>query len=124
LHMAGWVEHAALPAALASLDVLLNTSDNEGLPVSLIEAMAAGVPIVATRAGGTVSLIEDGVTGRVVRTGNSDAIARATLETLTDRAMRERYASAARGAVHPRYDISTLVGTMEGFYTSLVAGNR
>jgi glycosyltransferase involved in cell wall biosynthesis len=124
LHLLGWRAHAALPSLLADLDLLVNTSDNEGMPTSLIEAMAAGVPVVATRVGGTVSLIVDGVTGRLVTPGEPGELAGAALTLLRDGAMRVSMADAARAAVHPRYDASTLIETMNGFYTSLVEGNR
>ncbi|MGI8422825.1 MAG: glycosyltransferase [Chloroflexota bacterium] len=124
MHFVGWREHGALPAVLADLDVLANTSDNEGMPVSLIEAMAAGVPVVATAAGGTVSVIDDGTSGSLVPPGDPDAVAAACLALLNDPALRRQRVAAARAAVYPRFDAATLVETMARTYTSLVHGNR
>ena len=124
VHFRGWRAHGELPALLAELDVLTNTSDNEGMPVSLIEAMAAGTPVVATAAGGTVSVIDDGVTGSLVPVHDAAAVARACLSALSDHSLHEVRAAAARAAVQARFSIDTLVETMAHTYTSVVQGNR
>ena len=124
VHFLGWRSHGDLPALLGDLDLLTNTSDNEGMPVSLIEALAAGVPVVATAAGGTVSVIEDGVTGTVVPPGDADAVARACLTLLSDPAVRGRRAAAGRESVAAQFDVARLVETMARTYTSVVRGNR
>jgi glycosyltransferase involved in cell wall biosynthesis len=124
VHFLGWRPHSDLAALLAELDVLANTSDNEGMPVSLIEGMAAGVPVVATAAGGTVSLIEDGISGSLVPIGDWEATADMCITLLDDPGLRARRVVAARATVHPQCDVSTLVETMARLYTSLVRGNR
>ena len=124
VHFLGWRAHAELPALLADLDVLANTSDNEGMPVSLIEAMAAGTPVVATAAGGTVSVIEAGVTGSLVPTGDARAVAEACRALIEDPALAAQRAAAGRAAVQSRFSIETLVETMARTYTSVVQGNR
>jgi glycosyltransferase involved in cell wall biosynthesis len=124
VHFLGWRAHRELPALLTDLDVLANTSDNEGMPVSLIEALASGVPVVATAAGGTVSIVEDGLSGSLVPLGDPHAVSRACLTLLGDQALRERRAAAGRAAVHPRFDVGGLVETMARTYTSLAQGNR
>ena len=124
VHFLGWRAHGDLPALLSDLDVLANTSDNEGMPVSLIEAMAAGTPVVATAAGGTVSVIDDGVTGSLVPVGDAAAVARACLAALDDGWARDERTAAARAAVKARFGIESLVETMARTYTSVVQGNR
>jgi len=124
LHLLGWRAHADLPAALADLDVLVNTSDNEGMPVSLIEAMAAGVPVVATAVGGTVSVVEDGMTGVLSPAGDHQALAAGILRLLSDLALRERIVPAAQSAALGSHGLVTLASAMDRFYTSLVSGNR
>ena len=66
---------------LSCADVFLLTSISEGIPLTLIEAMAAGLPVVATRVGGVSEVVEDGETGFLVESGNADGIA-AALSTL------------------------------------------
>ena len=124
LHLLGWRAHSDLPAALADLDVLVNSSDNEGMPVSLIEAMATGVPVVATAVGGTVSVVEHDVTGLLASAGDHQALAAEVLRLLSDQALRERIVPAARRAALGGHGLATLTQTMDHFYTSLVAGNR
>src|SRR5262249_35464804 len=80
----GWPP--GLPRIYPDLDVLVVSSNNEGTPVSAIEAMAARRPVVATRVGGLPDLIIDGKTGRLVPPRDPQALANAVLELLTDRA--------------------------------------
>jgi glycosyltransferase involved in cell wall biosynthesis len=122
VHFLGWRENTALPALYADVDVVALTSDNEGMPVSLIEAMAAGVPVVATAAGGVPAVVRDGVTGLLAPPGDDAAIAGACLRLLQDPALRRRMGEAGRAAVYPQYDLLTLLSRMSGFYTSLVLG--
>jgi glycosyltransferase involved in cell wall biosynthesis len=119
VHFLGW--RADMPALYAGLDLVLLTSDNEGMPSSIIEAMAAGKPVVATDVGGVRSLVSDGETGYLVPSRDADALAEACLRLLGDPAARERMGHAARRAVYPRYDVSTLITTMDGFYSGLLA---
>lgn len=118
VHFLGW--RSDLPKLYSDLDLVLLTSDNEGLPVSLIEAMAAAKPVVATDVGGVRSLVADGQTGLVVPKRNPEALANACVRLLTQPNVRRQMGSAARQTVYPRYHISTLLATMSGCYTSLV----
>jgi len=122
VHFLGWRENATLPSIYADLDVVVNTSDNEGMPVSLIEAMAAGLPVVATDVGSTSSVVEHDRTGFLVTAGDAPAVAASCRRLAQDSELRARMGSAARGAVNPAFDVSTLLETMTGFYTSLVRG--
>lgn len=81
---------------IAASDVLCVSSRTEGLGLVVLEAMAAGVPVVATAAGGVVELIRDGVEGRLVPVGDAGALARGLSELLGDDRLRERMGAAAR----------------------------
>jgi glycosyltransferase involved in cell wall biosynthesis len=122
VHFLGW--RGDMPALYAGLDLVLLTSDNEGMPTSIIEAMAAGKPVVATDVGGVRSLVADGETGFLVPPRDPDALASACLRLLGDPAACERMGAAARRAVYPRFDVSTLLATMERFYSDLVARSQ
>src|SRR5437899_1332375 len=81
------------------------TSDNEGMPVSLMEAAACGVPAVATAVGGVPELVQDGATGLLVPAGDAAALASALERLLLDRSLRERLSLAARGHAEAKFSV-------------------
>jgi glycosyltransferase involved in cell wall biosynthesis len=81
---------------LHALDLFVQSSDYEGTPNAVLEAMAVQIPVVATTAGGTAQLIDDGVHGRLVPPGRPDLLAAAIGTALEDRAAMSRWAAAAR----------------------------
>ena len=103
----------------ASADVVVLTSRNEGSPVSMIEAMAAGRAVVCTDVGGVRDVVTSGKTGILVPCGDADAVARAIDGLLTDPAARERLGAEARRAVFPRYDVSRLLTDITTLYSAL-----
>jgi glycosyltransferase involved in cell wall biosynthesis len=119
VHFLGWRSSDALRAIYADLDLLTLTSDAEGTPVVVIEGMTAGCPVVATDVGGVRSMVRDGETGHLVPPRDPDAWARACLSLLGDPARRQAMGTAARAAVYPKYDVSTLLRTMTDFYLGL-----
>jgi glycosyltransferase involved in cell wall biosynthesis len=104
----------------ADLDIVVLSSLNEGTPVCLLEAMAAGKAIVATDVGGVPDLVEDGRTGLLVPPKSSLALARAIIHYLQNPELRERIGSYGRDSVYPKYDISTLVANTKSFYLELM----
>jgi glycosyltransferase involved in cell wall biosynthesis len=81
VHMLGFRDD--IVDVMQSLDVFLITSATEGLGTIVLEAFAAGVPVVATRAGGIPEMVEDGVTGLLAPIGDAQALANATMSILT-----------------------------------------
>lgn len=114
----GW--RADLPTVLAALDVVTLSSLNEGSPVSLIEAMAAGRPVLATAVGGVPDVITADATGLLVPPRDPSAFAAAIIRLARDRALRERLGAAAVASVYPRYDATRLVGDIERLYLELL----
>lgn len=102
------------------LDVVVLSSVNEGTPVSVIEAMAAGRPVVATRVGGVPDVIEDGVNGLLVPPKDASALADAVVSLLREPARGQQLGSAARQAVYPRFSIVRLVQDIEALYLTLL----
>ena len=100
----------------ADLDVVALTSRNEGSPVALIEALAAGRPVVATAVGGVPEVVINGDTGVTVPVADSRALAHAVLTLLADRPLAERLGAAGRRHVYPRYDSSRLVDDVRDLY--------
>jgi glycosyltransferase involved in cell wall biosynthesis len=84
---------------LAAADVLVLPSRSEGLPLIVVEAMAANTPVVATAVGGVPELIDDGTTGLLVPAGDPQALADALARALGDVELRRRLATAAREVV-------------------------
>lgn len=110
----GWRQD--LDVIMADLDVALLTSRNEGTPVALIEAAAAGVPAVATRVGGVPAVVEDGVTGLLAPAGDADALADSVLALLRDPARRRGMGTAARERVRERFSAERLLRDIERLY--------
>jgi len=90
--------------------------------VALIEAMAAGVPVVSTDVGGVGDLVVHGETGWLVPPGDPPALARAIQGLLADPALRARLAVAARTAALSRHDVKGLIHRMETLYATVMAG--
>ena len=112
-----------LVAIYCASDVVALTSDNEGTPVSLIEAQAAGVPVVTTDVGGARDVVEDGVTGRVLDPGDESGMADAIAEILDDPALASRFSVAGRTHSLSRFTLARLVRDIDDLYTRLLAEN-
>ena len=102
----------------AAADLVMLTSDNEGMPVSLIEAALAGVPAVATRVGSVAEVVQDGVTGLVVEPTVED-LTRAALTLLQDPALCHKMGRKARSVATERFSDQRLVRDIEDLYTSI-----
>jgi glycosyltransferase involved in cell wall biosynthesis len=98
-------ERHDVPRLLAAADVFVLASRSEGHPVSVLEAMAAGLPVVASRVGGVPEQVVDGETGLLVDPGDPEPLA-AALERLTDDpALRRRLGAAGRARAEERFDL-------------------
>ncbi len=118
--LAGW--RRDVPSLMREFDLLLHTSRWEGLPRVFPEAMATGLPIVATRVDGAPEAVEDGVTGFLVPAGDIEGLARRTLDLVEDAGLRRRMGEAALSRVGP-WDIDQMVRRQELLYESLMAGD-
>jgi glycosyltransferase involved in cell wall biosynthesis len=90
---------------LADADVFVLSSRSEGMPLSILEAMAVGLPVVASSVGGIPELVRDGETGRLVPPGNEEALAAALRETLSDPELRARLGAAGRQRVMEHFSV-------------------
>lgn len=106
-------------AHLAMADVFVLASSAEGVPLALLEAMAAGTPIVATAVPGTVDIIRDGDNGLLVPYRDPSALAAALTRLLLDRELAARLAASARHEVRARYDIQAVVRAMAALYAEV-----
>jgi glycosyltransferase involved in cell wall biosynthesis len=108
-------------AVLGCADVAVMPSLNEALSNVLLESMAAGAPVVATRVGGTPEALVDGETGLLVEPGDSGAIATAVSRLLDDRELARRLGAAARALVTTKFSVEQMVRSTERLYTDLLA---
>ena len=106
-----------------AIDVLLLPSANEGTPVSVIEALAAERPAVATRVGGVPDVIRDGVDGYLVDPGDIDELAERLARLARNPLERAKMGAAGRARVLERYTVARLVEDTDELYRSLLAGS-
>jgi glycosyltransferase involved in cell wall biosynthesis len=104
----------------AAFDAMMLPSANEGTPVSAIEALAAGRPVVATRVGGVPDVVRDGEDGFLVETGAVDALADRLARLAADPDLRRRMGDAGRARVLPRYSVERLIDDVDLLYRSLL----
>jgi glycosyltransferase involved in cell wall biosynthesis len=88
-------QHSDMPAIYAAMDIFVLPSLNEGLPMTILEAMAASRPVIATRVGAIPRVIQDGETGLLVDPGDSDGLRNALARLLTDSGLCSRLGAAA-----------------------------
>ena len=99
-----------------ALDLFVQSSDYEGTPNAVLEAMAMETPVVATSAGGTAELVEDGVHGRIVPIGAGDALYEAIESALSDRQTAAQMAARARRRVESDLSFESRVRRVESIY--------
>src|SRR5581483_11023713 len=105
----------------AAFDVFVLPSGNEGTPVTAIEALASGCPVVATRVGGVPDVVREGEDGFLVDPGAVEDIAERLARLARDPALRARMGEAGRTRVVPRYAVERLVDDVDGLYRRLLA---
>ncbi len=105
---------------LANCDLFVLPSDYEGLPLTVLEAMAAGKPVVSTRVGGVPELVEDGLTGFLVPPRDPEALSQAILRLAKDRDLCQRMGQAGQRKVLERFDISQAARGYETLYFKLL----
>jgi sugar transferase (PEP-CTERM/EpsH1 system associated) len=109
---------------LGAMDVFALPSLSEGTSLTLLEAMASGLPVVATAVGGTPEVVADGQTGFLVPPRDPAALAEALKQTLADQDAARRMGSAGRQTVLERYSLAAMVDAYTGLYEELVGGGR
>ncbi|MGW0594313.1 glycosyltransferase [Streptosporangium sp. NPDC002607] len=122
-HLLGWRKD--VEAVYAAADVIVLTSDNEGTPLSLIEAGMAGTPVVSTRVGSVAEIVRDGHTGLLSSTDPAELAAH-TVRLLCDPDLARRMGESAHDWTRHAFDVTRLVSDTEHLYRSLCgkAGRR
>jgi glycosyltransferase involved in cell wall biosynthesis len=96
--------------------LLLLTSDHEGTPNVVLEAMASGLPVVATAVGGVPDLVQNGATGFVADAADEPRLTEALIQLLHDDALRLRMSHRARGFVEARHSLASLPAALQNLY--------
>jgi len=119
-HRVHWLGYRTdIPSILKSLDVLVLPSYVEGAPNVVLEAMCAGTAIVATAVSGTPELVRDGIEARLVPAKDTNALARALIEVLSDSSLRQRLTAAARERVVEKFGLNRMIDEYEATLASL-----
>ena len=109
-----------VPEELGSMDIFVLSSIREGLPLSLVEAMASGLACVATNVGGVYELIEDRVTGLLVKSEDSEAIYKAIKHLIENPELARKMGKSARTKVEKTFDCRVMITKIEGLYEELM----
>ena len=105
---------------LSAMDAYMSSSLFEGLPLSLLEAMAMKLPVVATSVGGVPEVIVDGRTGYIVPPGSPEMLAEKICLLLSNEQMRHDFGLAGRSVIEERFSMNRMVQQLEDLYVSLI----
>jgi glycosyltransferase involved in cell wall biosynthesis len=122
IQMTSWIKD--ISSFNAGMDVLCLTSDNEGTPVSLIEAQAGNVPVVTTDVGGVRDIMIDGETGYVVPKNDVSLFAEKLLHLIEDNELRISMSKNGWEFVKEKFHYKTLVSNMEAYYKELIQKHK
>lgn len=120
VHLIGWVPNAALPNYFRSSIFSVIPSIEEGFGIPAAEAMGCEIPVIASDAGGLPEVVEDGVTGFVVKKADTDALASAMRRLLDDEQLRRNFGQAGRKKALAEFDWLTTARAMQSMYTTLL----
>jgi L-malate glycosyltransferase len=109
---------------LAAMDVFLMTSEFEGLPVALLEALAMGVPVVATSVGGVPDVVQQGETGLLAPMGRTGELSHAVISLLTDPDLRESMGRRGRSLVEKSFSLAAMQRRTEELYAAVLVSRR
>lgn len=115
--------HAAMPALYRSVDVFCLPSWGEAMPLSLLEAMASGLAVVASRVGDIPRAVEEGVTGRLVEPRRPEELADTLQALLAEPELRRRLGAAARRRVEQNFSTARTVAALDALYRQLDGGS-
>jgi L-malate glycosyltransferase len=121
VRLAGGVGEEELTRLLVSLDLFVSASRSEAFGMAMVEALACGVPVVATATEGAREIVEEGVTGLLVPVGDVSALASSISSLLEDERRREALGACALAAARRRFDVARMVEATERVYAEALA---
>jgi glycosyltransferase involved in cell wall biosynthesis len=119
VELPGWVAGDAKARLLAEAAIYVLPSYNENLPVSILEAMAAGLPVVSTRVGGIPDAVRHGTEGLLVLPGAGEDLAQCLLRLLEDPGLAARMGASGRRRVAAEFSPAVVVGALERLYAAI-----
>jgi glycosyltransferase involved in cell wall biosynthesis len=119
VHFLGLVGVA--PSFLAELDLFVSSSTSEGFSIACVEAMAAGLAVVATRSGGPEEIVVPGETGLLVPTSNPEALAAALEQVVANPSLRHRMGAAGRARARAAYSLAAMLDAYEDLLNEVTA---
>jgi glycosyltransferase involved in cell wall biosynthesis len=114
-------ERHDIPELLRGLDTFVLPSIAEGISNTILEAMASGLPVIATAVGGNPELVCEGVTGTLVTPSDIDAMARAIVAQAESPEQSRAAGRAGRAEVESRFSMAAMVGAYQGLYDRLLS---
>ena len=109
-----------VPRILSAADAFLLTSISEGIPLTIIEAMAAGLPVVSTRVGGVAEVVTDGVTGLMTNAGDDSSLANHLHRLANSAGLRGRFGDAGRERAFENFSEVTMHAAYRGIYEEML----
>lgn len=118
VHLAG--ARSDVSRWLAAFDVFALPSENEGVSIAILEAMASGLPVVASKVGGNPEVVLDGVTGTLVAAGDPAGLAEALARYRDAPALRQRHGEAGRGRLEAEFSLDAMVDRYRRLYDEVL----
>ena len=120
-----WVpgERSDIPAAMRSMNCFVLPSLGEGISNTILEAMACGLPVIATRVGGNAELVDDGVTGMLVPPADAEALARALLRYMDAPDLAARHGAEGRARVEQSFSLKGMIDRYQDLYAECLGSS-
>lgn len=109
-------QRSDIPDVLSAMDIFVLSSLNEGLSITLLEAMASGLPVVATSVGGNLEVVENGISGLLVPSNDAEKMAEALNSIITDKSIPRSFGEAAKRRVREHFGAQRMVKDLETIY--------
>lgn len=116
----GWISGNDKGEVFKNSDIYILPSYNEGLPMSILEAMSYGLPVISTPVGGIPEAVEDGVNGFLIQPGDAKALAEKIDILASDKELREKMGQKSYEIAKEKFDINVIIRQLQGIYDELL----